>query len=237
VEKEVTKNGKTVKQRFPIYFVLKVLTGSKRYYSEMEKICYAIIMSFIKLHHYFEAHTIKVLIKQRLNDIFGNRDSLGRITKWAMELSEQVVDFEKRSVIKLQIITDFVAEWMQPGSYNESIIHESTWLIYCDRVWGNARAGAPSMLIAPSEIKLCYVARLQLTKDTEKCTNNIVEYEVVLLGLHKLRAIGVERCVLRTNSKVVSSQIEKECITRERTLEKYLALIRRMENYFKGFIV
>jgi hypothetical protein len=43
--------------------------------------------------------------------------------------------------------------------------------------------------------------------------------------------------VPRTDSKVVSSQIEKECIAREPTLEKYLALVRRMENYFKGFTI
>jgi hypothetical protein len=36
---------------------------------------------------------------------------------------------------------------------------------------------------------------------------------------------------------VVTSQIEKECISREPTLVKYLALVRRVENYFKGFIV
>jgi hypothetical protein len=34
---------------------------------------------------------------------------------------------------------------------------------------------------------------------------------------------------------VVARQIEKECITREPILEKYLALVRRMENFFKGF--
>jgi hypothetical protein len=79
--------------------------------------------------------------------------------------------------------------------------------------------------------------RLQFTKETDKCTNNIAEYEAILLGLLKLRAIGVQRCVVRTYSKVVSSQIEKECITREPTLEKYLALVRRMENYFKGFTI
>jgi hypothetical protein len=28
-----------------------------------------------------------------------------------------------------------------------------------------------------------------------------------------------------------------ECIEKEATLERYLALIRRMESYFKGFIV
>jgi hypothetical protein len=36
---------------------------------------------------------------------------------------------------------------------------------------------------------------------------------------------------------VVARQIKKECIEREPTLERYLALVRRMENYFKGFTV
>jgi hypothetical protein len=57
------------------------------------------------------------------------------------------------------------------------------------------------------------------------------------LGLQKLRAIGMQSCVLRINYKVVSGQIEKECIAREPTLERYLALVRRMESYFRGFIV
>jgi hypothetical protein len=40
-----------------------------------------------------------------------------------------------------------------------------------------------------------------------------------------------------TNSKVVSEQIEKECIAREPTLEKYFALVWRIENHFKGFML
>jgi hypothetical protein len=36
---------------------------------------------------------------------------------------------------------------------------------------------------------------------------------------------------------VVAGQIEKECVAREPTLEWYVALVRRMENYFKGFTV
>jgi hypothetical protein len=36
---------------------------------------------------------------------------------------------------------------------------------------------------------------------------------------------------------VIASQIEKECMARDETLERYLAVIRRMENFFKGFIV
>jgi hypothetical protein len=36
---------------------------------------------------------------------------------------------------------------------------------------------------------------------------------------------------------VVTGQIEKECIAREPTLERYMALVRRTESYFKGFTV
>jgi hypothetical protein len=70
-------------------------------------------MSSRKLRHYFEAHTIKVLTNQSLNDIFNNRDSSRKISKWAMELLEYVINFEKRGVIKSQVLADFVAEWME----------------------------------------------------------------------------------------------------------------------------
>jgi hypothetical protein len=46
--------------------------------------------------------------------MFGNMDSSGRISKCAIELSEYIVDFEKPSAIKLQILADFVAEWTEP---------------------------------------------------------------------------------------------------------------------------
>jgi hypothetical protein len=35
-----------------------------------------------------------------------------------------------------------------------------------------------------------------------------------------------------THSKVVARQIEKECIAREPTIEKYLSMVRRIEFFF-----
>jgi ribonuclease HI len=68
-------------------------------------------------------------------------------------------------------------------------------------------------------------ARLQFTNETDKCTNNITEYKAILPGLLKLRAIDIQTYVLCTYLKVVAGQIEKECIAREATPEKYLALV------------
>jgi hypothetical protein len=75
---------------------------------------------------------------------------------------------------------------------------------------------------------------LQFTAETDKCSNNIAKYEVVLLGLRKLQSMGVQYCTLKIDSKVIVSQIEKECMARDVNLERYLG---RMENYFKGLIV
>jgi hypothetical protein len=52
-----------------------------------------------------------------------------------------------------------------------------------------------------------------------------------------LRAMGVQNCILKIDSKVIAGQIEKECMARDATLERYLATVKRMENYFKGFTV
>jgi hypothetical protein len=133
VEKEIMKDGKITKQQFSRYFVSEVLIGSKKYYSEIEKICYVVIMSSRKLRHYFEAHTINVLTNQPLNDIISNRDSSSRVSKWAMEMLEYIVDFKKRMVIKSHILADFIAEWRELGSVANDTILEASWLIYCDR--------------------------------------------------------------------------------------------------------
>jgi hypothetical protein len=66
-----------------------------KYYSELEKICYAIVMSARKPRHYLKAHIVRVLTNHPLNNIFGNRDCSGRIEKWDMELSKHVIDFKK----------------------------------------------------------------------------------------------------------------------------------------------
>jgi ribonuclease HI len=236
-EREILKEDKMLSHQVPIYFVSDALSGSKKYYLEMEKICYVVIMSASKLQLYFKAHRVRVLTNQPLNDIFGNCDSSGRIRKWAMKLSEHVIDFEKRSAIKSQVLADFIADWTEPSSYTEGTIVDTLWQVYYDRAWGVSGAGAAAILKSPSGIKLRYEAQLQFTVETDKYINNIAEYEAVLLGLHKLRVMGVQRCTLKIDSKVIVSQIEKECMARDETLERYIAAVQRMENFFKGFTV
>ena len=55
--------------------------------------------------------------------------------------------------------------------------------------------GISAILTPLNGPKLRYAARLEFLT-----TTNIAEYEVVLLGLRKLRALGVYRCVVKSDS-------------------------------------
>jgi ribonuclease HI len=128
------------------------------------------------------------------------------------------------------VLADFIADRMEPLSYTKGIVIDMPWQVYCDGPWEVSGDRATTILMSPSGIRLRYVAQLQFIAEVDKCSNNIAEYGVVLLGLHKLRAMGVYYCMLKIDSKVIMSQIEKECMARDKTLERYLAVIRRMEN-------
>jgi hypothetical protein len=77
----------------------------------LEKTTYAVVMAARKLRHYFEGHRIRVITNQSINDLFANKEAFTRIIKWGAELTEYTVDFERRSVIKSQVLADFVVDW------------------------------------------------------------------------------------------------------------------------------
>jgi hypothetical protein len=81
----------------------------------MEKIAYAVLMASRNLQHYFEAHKIRVATYRSLNDLFNNLEATTRIGKWAAELSEYHIVFESRNSIKLQVLANFIVDWMEPS--------------------------------------------------------------------------------------------------------------------------
>ena len=109
--------GQTKKQA-PIYFVSEVLSLSKKNYTELEKVLYAVLMAFRKLRHYFQAYHIIVPSSQPLKDVMRNREATVRIGKWAAELNEFSIDYVHRSAIQSQALADFIADWT-PGAQGE----------------------------------------------------------------------------------------------------------------------
>jgi hypothetical protein len=124
-----------------------------------------------------------------------NREATGRIGKWAADLNEFTIDYVHRSSIQSQALADFIADWTPGAQEEETNKNTEAWTVFCDGSRGTFGARAAVVLIAPSKVRTCYAAKLDFS-----CTNNIAEYEALLLGLRKLRAMGIRRVILKTDS-------------------------------------
>jgi ribonuclease HI len=188
-------------------------------------------MASRKLRHYFQAYHITVPSSQPLKDIMRNREATERIGKWATELNEFTIDYVHRSSIQSQALADFIADWTPGAEGEEATKVAEAWTVFCDGSWGTFGTGAAAVLVAPSKVRTCYAVKLDFS-----CTNNIAEYEALLLGLQKLKAMGIRRAILKTDSHVISGHLDKSKAM-DPKLEKYLDVVRRLEASFEGFSV
>jgi hypothetical protein len=175
-----------IKKQAPVYFISEVLNLSKKNYAYLEKVLYDVLMASRKLYYYFQAYHVIVPSSQPLKDIMRNIEATGRIGKWVAELNEFNIDYVHRSSIQSQALADFIADWTLGAQEEERNKDAEAWIVFCDGSWRTFGAGAAAVLVAPSKVRTCYAARLDFS-----CTNNIAEYEALLLGLQKLRAMGI----------------------------------------------
>jgi hypothetical protein len=138
-----------IKKQAPVYFISEVLSLSKKNYTELEKVLYAVLMASRKLRHYFQAFHIIVPSSQPLKDIMRNREAIGRIGKWAVELNEFSIDYVHRSSIQSQALADFIADWTPGAQEEEANKDAEAWTVFCDGSWGTFGAGATAVLVAP----------------------------------------------------------------------------------------
>nr|AAQ56376.1 putative polyprotein [Oryza sativa Japonica Group]AAQ56400.1 putative polyprotein [Oryza sativa Japonica Group] len=197
----------------PVYFVSEALQGAKTRYIEMEKLAYALVMALQKLKHYFQAHKVTVPSQYPLGEVLRGKEVTGRLSKWAAKLSP----------FDLHFTTTFAPE-------PEPI--EQPWVMYSDGSWPHKGAGVAAVLTSPGGVPIRYVARLQF--DT---TNNTAEYEAILLGLKKAKALGVWRLLIRTDSKLVAGHVDKFFEAKEEGMKRYLEAVRSKEKCFAGITV
>ena len=77
----------------------------------MEKLAFALVTVAHKLKLYFQAHTVNVMIDKPLRRAMSNPEAAGRLTLWAIELSEFDIKYQPRTAIKGQIVVDFIAKF------------------------------------------------------------------------------------------------------------------------------
>jgi hypothetical protein len=66
-----------------------------------------------------------------LGDILHNRDAIGHISKWAVELGALNIEFTPRRAIKSHALADFIAEWTEiQQPVNDATLDH--WKMYFD---------------------------------------------------------------------------------------------------------
>ena len=99
----------------PIYYISKTLVDVKTTYLPLEKLVLALVHATRKLPHYFQAHTIYVLTEYPLQSLLKRSDLSGRIAKWGTRLVSFDIMYRPRSLVKGQVLADFVAEFSPRG--------------------------------------------------------------------------------------------------------------------------
>jgi ribonuclease HI len=165
--------------------------------------------------------------------MFENKESTGRTGNWATELAEHVINFVSHSAIKSQVLADFVVDWTPSVTKGDPIVSEPVWEVQCDEAYCHLGSTAAAVLKSPSGIKLLYALRLNCSN----CTNNMAEYEGLLLALQKARAVRERRLVILTDSELVAEHIGKTYKAKKPDMMKYLQAVRSMEKFFHGITV
>ena len=88
----------------PVYYTSQAFQGAEVSYPRMEKIAFALLVPFRKLHSYFQAHPIVVMTNQSIRKMMNKIDAAGRLIQWPIELGQFDIEYQPRVAIKIPSI-------------------------------------------------------------------------------------------------------------------------------------
>ena len=101
--------------QLPVYYMSQVFQGANARCPRMENIVFALIIASRKLHPYFQANPILVMIDQPIKKAMNKPEAAGRLIQWTIELSQFDVVYSPRIAIKAQALANFIAEFTLPN--------------------------------------------------------------------------------------------------------------------------
>jgi ribonuclease HI len=142
-------------------------------------------------------------------------------------------------VVKSQVLADFIVDWTPPASLlggaessepepRAPIFTGPCWTLFFDDSSHKQWAGAGVLLLTPDGEQFKYMVHLDF-----KATNNMVEYEALLLWLSTVLSLGDRQLLVKGDSRLIIKQVRGECCYNDPQLAAYLLHAQKLEKDFE----
>ena len=180
----------------------------------VEKLALSLVHATRRLRPYFQNHSITVKTDYPIQNISHKPDLAGRMSSWAVELSEFNIRYEPHGPIKAQCLLDFINDLQHTPTKDQ-------WTLHVDGSSNPKGVGVGIMLEGPNDILIEKSLRFAF-----KTSNNQAEYEAILVSLSLAREVGVTTLKCKTDSKLIVGHLNDEFQIKVLNLLQYYHLVR-----------
>ena len=197
----------------------------------MEKLILALVTAARKLRPYFQVHTIEVPMEYPMKQVLHKPETSGRLMKWAIELSEFDIRYKPKTIIKGQILAEFVMEFTsaEPAGNAHTETNPSIWKLFLDGASNAQGSGAGLILTSPEGIDIEYTLRFGF-----HASNNEAKYEAVIASFNLANSLEVDQLEVCSDSQLVVRQIED---TYEAKSERMILYLQKVRKLLKKFVL
>ncbi|TYK27554.1 uncharacterized protein E5676_scaffold22G00230 [Cucumis melo var. makuwa] len=217
-----------------LYYLSRTLVGAEVNYSPIEKMCFALFFAIDKLRHYMQAFKVHLVAKADPIKYVLSRPIISEhLAKWAIILQQYDIVYISQKAIKGQVLADFLVDHPIPSDWklcedfpdDELFFTEMVepWTMYFDGAARRSGAGASIVLISSEKNMLPYSFVL-----AELCSNNVAEYQALIIGLQMALEIGVSFIEIYGDSKLIINQLSLQYDVKHEDLKSYFTYARQL---------
>ena len=78
-----------------------MLIDVKTRYPHIQKLLFAVLIAKQKILHYFDSHSITMVTSFPLGEVINNKDTIGHIAEWALELMQYDIAYVPHTTMKV----------------------------------------------------------------------------------------------------------------------------------------
>ena len=130
--------------------------------------------------------------------------------------------------MKSGVLAEFITEWTSIKETRLSVVKDH-WTLFFNGSLTLQGSRAGIILKSPTDDELRYVVQLNF-----KASNNVIEYEGLVNGLHITSSLGIKRLLVKGDSQPVVNQVQSEYQCSDDNIVAYPNEMRNLEKEFEG---